>query len=396
MHAAARLMRRAMTLSSDSPERRGGQLLLAEALDEVGAYADAGLLLDEVEQLAEAAADDRSAARARLLRLRLELASAPAADWAVRALGEADRDLPIFEAVEDLVGAALAWRVRYVAHGTTGRLTEAAADAEHVIRLAGQAGDERQRLRGISNLAIALTHGGTPAAEAATSLASLGGDVGQDRATGVALMAARAQLLAMGMEFEEARSLYREAQATARELGQPVLAAQLGLGAGEVELRAGDPRAAEAVLREAAGVLEGVGETYFLASVAAMLGRALLELGRTDEALTQVEGASQLAAPDDVDAQARWRGVRSAILVALGRPEEAEAVARDAVELARASDLPLVTALALSDLAMALQAAGNRDEAETARDEALGLYEAKGDHASAERLAGHLGLNPGR
>jgi hypothetical protein len=66
------------------------------------------------------------------------------------------------------------------------------------------------------------------------------------------------------------------------------------------------------------------------------------------------------------------------------------AVARDAVSLARGTDLPLVTALALSDLAVALQAAGARDEAETVRDEALAIYEAKGDLASAVRLAARL------
>ena len=76
-----------------------------------------------------------SAARARLLRLRLELASTPGPDWAVRALTEADRDIPIFEAVNDPAGASTAWRVRYVAHGTTGLLGEAATDAERVIEL---------------------------------------------------------------------------------------------------------------------------------------------------------------------------------------------------------------------------------------------------------------------
>jgi tetratricopeptide (TPR) repeat protein len=347
-------------------------------------------LLDAIEGSAAATGDEASAARARLLRLRLELAAAPGPDWAVRALTEADRDLPIFDALGDLVGASLAWRVRYAAHGTTGLLAEAATDAEHVIRLAAQAADERQRLRGISNLAIALTYGPTPATEAADRLGSLSDEIGPDRATGIVLMAARAQLLAMRMEFDVARQLYRDARTTARELGQSVLVAQLALDAAEVELRAGEPDLAEPVLREAAVVLEGVGETYFLASIAAMLGRAQLDLGRTDEASAQSDRAAELAADDDIDAQSRWRGLRSGILAAIGRSDEAVAVARDAVSLARGTDLPLVTALALSDLAVALQAAGARDEAETVRDEALAIYEAKGDLASAVRLAARL------
>ena len=260
-----------------------------------------------------------------------------------------------------------------------------------MIRLAAEAADERQRLRGISNLAIALTYGPTPAADAADRLGSLSDEVGPDRATGIVLMAARAQLLAMRMEFDDARQLYLDARATARELGQSVLVAQLALDAAEVELRAGEPKLAETALREAAVVLEGVGETYFLASVAAMLGRALLDVGRTDEASAQSDRAAELAAEDDIDAQSRWRGLRSAILAAGGQADEAVAVAREAVRLARGTDLPLVTALALSDLAVALQAAGVRDEAEAVRDEALAIYKAKGDRASAERLTARLG-----
>ena len=58
-----------------------------------------------------------------------------------------------------------------------------------------------------------------------------------DRATGIVLEAAIAQLLAMERNFASARRAYREARHTARELGQPILVAQLALDAGEVERR---------------------------------------------------------------------------------------------------------------------------------------------------------------
>jgi class 3 adenylate cyclase len=387
MHAAANLMGRAVALlAPESHDRRTAQLTLAEALDELGSYGDAALLLDAVEESANAAGDESSAARARLLRLRLELASTPGPDWAVRALTEADRDIPIFEAVNDPAGSSTAWRVRYVAHGTTGLLGEAATDAERVIELATQAGDERQRLRGVANLAIALTYGPTPAREAAERLARLDGEVGADRATGIVLKAAMAQLLAMGREFAEARSLVELARALAAELPQPVLVAQLALDVAEVELRAAQPARAEEALRAAAAEFESVRETFFLASVSSMLGRALLDQGRIDEAALQSERAASLAADDDIDAQARWRGLRSAILVASGAPGEAVSIARAGVDLARNSDLPLVTGLALGDLAEALLAAGDEKGARDARDEALAIFAAKGDEASSDRL----------
>jgi tetratricopeptide (TPR) repeat protein len=391
MHAAANLSRRAVALlAADSPDRRLAQLLLAEALDETGAYADAALVLDDAEAGANAAGELTSAARARLIRLRVDLSRSPDPDWASRALAEADRDLSIFEEAGDLSGATLAWRVRYLAHGTTGQIREAASDAEQVIRLASEAGDERQRLRGISNLAWALTYGPTPAAEAIDSLVALSSDVAGDRATGVVLKAALAQLRAMRADYDAAQSLFEEARQTAHDLGQSILVAQLAMDGAEVELRAGNPARAEEILRDAAALLERLGDTYYLATVSSMLGRALLELGRTEEASVQSERAAEMAADDDVDAQARWRGVRSAILVATGASDEAVEVARRGVAIARGADFPLVTALALGDLATALLNAGQGDEARTVRDEALAIYEAKGDRASIEKLTATL------
>jgi hypothetical protein len=387
MRAAVSLMRRAVALlQDDSQERRGAQLLLAEALDETGAFGEARDLLGSVEAAAVNQGDERSACRARLLELRLELGSSPGPNWAARALDEANRAAEIFEAEGDPAGASLAWRVRYAAHGTTGALEEAAADAERVIAFAREANDERQRLRGLSNLAIALTYGPTPADEAAERLGALAGEVGSDRATGAVIAAATAQLMAMGRQYDSARELYRRAQETAHDLGQPVLAAQLALDAAEVEVRAGDPVAVEAVLGEAAAVLAAADETFILASISSMRGRAFLELGRTAEAAEEAQNASSMAADDDLDAQSRSRGLRSAILLAAGDAQAAAALARESVDLARAADVPMVTALALGDLAAALQASGDAAGGAAARDEALAIYARKGDLASADRL----------
>ena len=387
MHAAVGLLRRSVELRPvDSSERRGSELVLGEALDEIGAFGEAATVLASVEGAANAAGDEPAGARARLLRIRLELASEPGADWNTRALAEAERALPIFESAGDASGACLAWRVRYLAHGTAGLLLEAANDAEQVIRLATEAGDVRQRLRGLSNLALALTYGPTPAAEAADRLADLSAEVGADRSTGVALKAATAQLLAMQRQFDRAQTMVEEARGTARGLGQPKLVAELALAAAEVDMRAGAPARAEAALRDAATFFEDAGETFFLASVASLLGRALVELGRLPDATAQADRAAKLAAQDDLDAQARCRGLRSAILLAEGKVADATVMAEEALRLARAADIPMVTAQALADLAAAAEAAGDEGRAADARDEALAVFGAKGDLASADRL----------
>ncbi|MGH2462113.1 MAG: AAA family ATPase [Candidatus Limnocylindria bacterium] len=400
MHAAANLMRRSVALRpTDSHDRRDAQLVLAEALDEIGGYAEAGRLLDEIEETAGTAGDEPSAARARLLRLRVDLSTAAGPEWSVRAVTEADRDIPIFDAIGDLSGASLAWRVRYAAHATTGLLGEAAADAEQIIALASRAADERQRLRGMSNVAIALTYGPTPADEALTRLRTLSESAVADRMTSIVLRASMAQLMAMTQEFDAARSMYEDARGTAEELGQTMLTAQLALGGAEIEFRAGDAAAAQRVLEDAAKKFEMVGETYFLASVASMLGRAYLEQSEVDRAWDESERAERIAAADDIDAQSRWRGLRSAVLVERGAAEQAVHIAREGVELTRGVDSPIVRGLALADLAVALMAAGRPAEAGDVRDEALATFESKGDAASADRLRARVAkpeLNPSR
>ena len=133
-----------------------------------------------------------------------------------------------------------------------------------------------------------------------------------------------------------------------------------------------------------------VGDSFFLASVAAMRGQALLELGQREEAAAEAARARDLAAEDDLDAQSRWRGVQSAVLLARGEPDEAVALARSALDMARSADEPMITARALSDLATALRAAGDETGATASRDEALAIYAAKGDRASFERLTSRL------
>jgi len=391
MHAAAGLARRAVALMpADSSDRRGAQLLLAEALDEVGAFAEAGVLLDEVEEAADAAGDEGSAARARLLRLRLELASTPGPEWAVRALSEADRDIPIFNATDDLAGASLAWRVRSVVHGTACLWNQMEADAEQVIDLATKAGDERQRVRGLSNLAMALTHGPTPASEASVRCQALADGVAANRSSTAVLQMLIGQLRAMGNAFDEARALTEAARRSAEEVSQRVLVASLAIGTAEVELRASNPDEAARVLREASAVLTELGETYVLASVAALLGRALLDLGLDGEAEVQAQRAAELAAPDDIDAQARWRGVLATVNARRGTFATAAELATAAVELTRGTEAPLMMATALADLAETLLRAGRSAEANVAGDEAIALFEGKGDDASAGRVRDRL------
>ena len=70
--------------------------------------------------------------------------------------------------------------------------------------------------------------------------------------------------------------------------------------------------------------------------------------------------------------------------------EEAEALAREAVQIAAETGLILWGADTLMDLADVLRAAGRVDEAIPPIQDALALYEAKGDVVSSAKARAHL------
>ena len=86
----------------------------------------------------------------------------------------------------------------------------------------------------------------------------------------------------------------------------------------------------------------------------------------------------ELAATDDVEAQALWRSTRARLLAPHDAPE-AERLAREAVELARTTDGLVMQANALLDLAAVLAARGQVTAAHEAATEAAELNERKGN-----------------
>ena len=148
---------------------------------------------------------------------------------------------------------------------------------------------------------------------------------------------------------------------------------------------AGDPAAAERELRPDCEMLQRLGETYFLSTMAATLAQAVLEQGRDEEAMALTKTAETSAAADDLEAQADWRCVRALILGRRGELAEAEAVARAGRELAFQTEAPAMRGSTLSALATVLSRAGRAEEARRALADAIAIYTAKGDLSSLGR-----------
>jgi len=205
----------------------------------------------------------------------------------------------------------------------------------------------------------------------------------------IALLEQRAQLEAMRGRFEVARDLISQAKTLAKEHGLQVLFdSHTAPAAGSVELLEGDAAAAERELRPACEGLERVGELGFLSSVAPLLVEALFAQGRDEEALILTERwpPERLTVPEDADAQVGWRRVRAKLLARRGDFEEAERLGREATAIVSSTDFLDLHAHALADLAEVLRLAGKLEESAAAVQEAIRLYERKGNIAAVARL----------
>jgi tetratricopeptide (TPR) repeat protein len=93
-----------------------------------------------------------------------------------------------------------------------------------------------------------------------------------------------------------------------------------------------------------------------------------------------------ISAPDDFVNFATGRGARALVLADRDEFEQAEELARSAVEYAFRTDFPLARGDALATLAYVLRGSGREAEAEEALSQAVGLYKAKGAEACLHRL----------
>jgi ATP/maltotriose-dependent transcriptional regulator MalT len=127
-----------------------------------------------------------------------------------------------------------------------------------------------------------------------------------------------------------------------------------------------------------------MGEKGFFSTTASLLGDTVYRQGQIDEAERLSAVSEEFGARDDRFNEASWRALRAKVLAARGDFEQAESLAREAVEFAVETDYFELAAAVWLDLAEILQAAGHEDVAASA-GEALALYERKGNLVGAGR-----------
>jgi class 3 adenylate cyclase/tetratricopeptide (TPR) repeat protein len=354
------------------PERLALLPELGEALCDVGDLSGAEAVLAGAVEDAQQAGDPRVEMSAALVQA--YAASFTDAEQGLERLRSlAEQAIELFGSLGDDAGLARAWQALGIVHVGACHWAAASEARRHGLAHARAAGDHGLELRALSGLAYALYFGPEPADSAILAVESE--ILPRARGYGVAegaVLGVLGGLLSMQARFDEARELHARGAELFAGLGAALPVAEGALSAADTELLAGAPAAAEELLRSTYAALKAADETAIRASVAAVLALALYEQGRDEEALEFTLDSEATADSDDVQAQASWRAVRARVVRRRGEQAEADRLAREAVALARGTDDPNLTALALI-------AAGSVDEA-------AALYDAKGNVAALRAL----------
>ena len=386
--AASKLLERAVSLLGAHPETRAEVTLdLGAALREGGEAARADDVLAEAQALAADAGDERLLLRVELERSALRLYLDRRVE-ARHVLEIAERATPVFEASGDEPGLLRAWVLVADAHWSRSRYGIMEDVLERAHGYAKRAGDRRAMSWVLGTMCRVALVGPTPVDDAIRRCLAIREQNPGDPTLQPVIDSMLAVLEAMRGRFDRAREDYRRSDSASAELGLNVQDASLRMYAGWAELIAGDAAAAERELRIGYGALERMGERSYLATTAAFLARALLAQGRVDEAERLTRVSEEAASEDDIVTQAMWRGTEARVLAMRGEGD-AERLARDSVELSLEMDSLNFQADVLVELAETLRLLDRPEEAADAAEQAVGLYEAKGNVVSA-RAAGAL------
>jgi tetratricopeptide (TPR) repeat protein len=384
-HAAATLLGRGIALlPSGDPKRLGAQSDHALALARIGAFDESMSLLRATVADAAHRGDTRVEARARLTLMAVETRIDPN----VRMVDQLQQALEIASRVE-AIGDAPTLVKAYERIGSTrfmlGRAGDGELDLRTAAELAVQAGEQSLALEISSARLRPMLYGPTPASDGLLHCRHVYADAGHQLAIAAHASQAKALFAAMQGDFDLARAADADLLPLIEELGLVLLR---GIYTGDIAYAlviAGELDRAESVLRAGDERLVHVGETGVRATVTAQLADVLARQGEFEEALRYIDESNAIAAPDDLDAQPRWRVALARALLGQGDVAAADRIVREAIALLDPTDFIDLHADALDVLGDVLVRDGRVEDAAVALQGAIALHEQKGNVVSAAR-----------
>jgi predicted ATPase/DNA-binding SARP family transcriptional activator/predicted negative regulator of RcsB-dependent stress response len=369
---ARRWLERALEAHPQRDELRAELLgVLGTVLYEKGVLDRADAALSE--GLALARADSNRALEARLqvwhADVRLYLRDVRWSDI----LRECEQAAVVLESEADFSSLADAW-VRIGRVRTWIGDEESGQEAlERAMSYARRSGNRRAELVAVEFLAWTFTHLRMPidvAIEREEQLLA----ATEDRYTEQTIMGPLAWLYGFAGRFADAREAIGSCRAMYAEIGASLWWASHAYVAGSIELLAGNPAAAEGVIREAYDALHAMGEVSYRSTTAVWLAESLYEQGRCEEAEELLDEAEESVQPEDSFDQVPLRTIRAKLCARRGEFDVALRLVEEADAIAPADNAYLLGNVLLTKGDMLLQA-GKLEEAAAALGEALRLFE---------------------
>jgi class 3 adenylate cyclase len=389
--AVESLAPRSVALASHgSATHREALLQQSRMLLAVADSAAAREVLKELSAAAELAGDGRIYNRARLVGLELgvEHDRTASMDAALAAAEEAGSELA---RLGDDEGVAWALRVAGNSVSWLGNSAKGERMWARALEHARRAGSSGQIADILMWKAWALWWGPTPTDEGIRQTNGIIEQaVGHPQLEAVATIV-RGCLRGWRGEIEAGRTDVRTGRARLLDIGQKGNWAGTGMIEADLQLAAGQPAAAEAVLRESYEFMRPSAETGYIATIVDYRAVAALELGREDEALALADEVERLAQPEDFEPHVRQACVRARVLARRGDHDAAAKSIQAAVARGGETDYLTVRAYTAISLAEVERLAGRADGERVALEDALRISEQKGDLLTAQRLREQLG-----
>ena len=379
--AAASLLGRACALFGVELSERTALLPeLGRALRGIGALEAADETLAEAIENARLHHDEPTELRAELERAHVTFMRDPPDPDALREI--ARRAIDVFEPIGSDADLADAWQLMGIAdlaaRDRDAQLRACLKAREHALA----SGDMRRQIEAWNEVGGAMLFGRTPVDEV---LAFLDEELAWAHERGLAAVEADAllggpYLYARLGRFDEARDRLERSKAICRELGIAYGLAEAHMAGAELELLAGDAVAAERELRDAIRVATEMGALRYVALYRTRIANALLEQGRDDDALAELEQAEHIQGDTP-----SWKAAHARVLARRGSTKQAVALAREATASLDHDGNITAHAETLVFLAEVLRADGDNTGAAAALAEAVVLHEQKGNLLPAEQ-----------
>jgi class 3 adenylate cyclase/tetratricopeptide (TPR) repeat protein len=378
--ATCGLLERAVALLPEHERTRELLVELGVARLLAGNPDDAEAAVRGALQLARAAEDRRIERRAELELEALEIHRHGSPE---RLLEVATAAVPYFENVGDHRSLGRAWiHVGWVQGAYFCRNSQWEQASEHALDEYRASGWPTTRC--VSEFSDALLFGPRHVDDAiARATATLDDSAG--RAGEATVLSVLALLEAMRANVDRGRELIVRAVAVHDELGSTLASLMCSTRAATIELYAGALEAALELYEGACTELDQRGFHAHLSTCGAEFADALYEAGRYDDAERWAEKARSYAGEGDVSAAFSWRAALAKVRARRGSFEEAESLAREAIDLVETTDALNQQGNVYLALAEVRRLAARNDEASAAVAAAVVAFERKGNVVSARR-----------